>query len=435
MKKYETLVNEISEAMRRGELKQGDKIASVRDLSARYACSKGTVLRALEQLVKEQLLYAVPKSGHYVLSDISKQGEETDFKNSLPDLAQFPFGDFSTCLNQVLHSRDKYLFDNKPDERGLSDLLHSFYQTLPSYSVYTKKEQVFVTSGAQQALYILSTMDFHNERRVILLEQPGYDRMNKMVKELGIPYETVGRSPGEPDWKRLEELFAKGNIKFFYTVSLMHYPLGSSYREEEKMRLVDLASKYGVYIVEDDYMADFETGASLPLHYYDVSDRVIYLKSFSSIVFPSLRIALVVMPKALTEEFLKHKGLMDYDTNYLIQKAFSLYIDNGMFRKHRDRLVSIHAEKNAALRHVLQTHQLDDAIVYDTKAVFRIKEIAKVARLKKAIANRYKVDFLEDCYIGNCPYEYLKIDVRNLSLSEMNQKLSELLKILSRYIR
>ena len=77
---------------------------------------------------------------------------------------------------------------------------------------------------------------------------------------------------------------------FFYTIPRYHYPLGHSYSKQEKEQILALAELYDVYIVEDDYLGDYDPHFSPSFHYLDASDRVIYIKSFSTSLFSALRI-------------------------------------------------------------------------------------------------------------------------------------------------
>ncbi len=434
MNKYEIIINSLTEDMKKGLLKEGDQLPSVRSLATKYQCNKDTVLKALSEMTRKQLIYSIPRSGHYVLKNILEKENILDFKASLSESAQIPFEDFNICLSEALHSRDNYLFSRKASERGLDDLLDSFYRLLPSYSVYAKKTELFVANGAQQALYILSQMAVDSKKNTVIIEQPTYHRMNRLIKNLKLPYQTITRNLNGIDLNKLEELFAKGNIKFFYTIARLHYPLGIGYTEQEKIKIVELANKYDVYIIEDDYMADFDNGNSLPLHYYDISDKVIYIKSFSSIVFNSLRLALVVLPHKLIDKFSKYKTLMDYDTNLLLQKAMSIYIDNGMFYRHRNKLIALYSKKNIKLIQTLNQYLFSEYSVYDTKTIFKVREKNTINRLKKALSHEYQIDFLEDCYIDICPYEYITIDVKNMVLQDIEDNLQKLLAILDRYL-
>ncbi len=433
MKKYEKIFNDLIEEMKDGSLKKGDRLPSVRLLSKKYSCNKSTAIKALNNLREQSYVYSIEKSGYYVLRDIDERRVDVDFVSSLPDSAGFPFNDFKTCINQTMDYRENYLFDYHSRVQGLDELVDSFLKLLSSYSIYAKREQIVVTSGTQQALYILSVMKIIGKDR-ILIEQPTYKRMNELIKNLGLKYETIERRVSGIDLKRLEDIFKSGRIKFFYTMPRLHNPLGANYTNEEKKKIVELAAKYDVYLIEDDYMADFALSGNAPLHYYDVDDKVVYIKSFSSVIFPSLRIAAVVLPKTLIKEFLLLKNAMDYDSNLLIQKALSTYIDNGMFAKHRQRLVSLYESKHKKLKEILDKSDVKYYLVYDTKTVFQIKDSSKIAKLKAAIDGRYKVDFIESNYIDRCPYIYVKIDVRNMNVRDIEKNVNDLLIALKDYI-
>lgn len=138
-------------------------------------------------------------------------------------------------------------------------------------------------------------MTFPNQKEIILLEQPTYHRMNTLVKSQNLPYLTIERGFDGLDFNRLEEIFKQEKIKFFYTIPRLSNPLGLSYSHKEKQTLVELAHKYDVYIIEDDYMADFDRASNVSLHYLDTNDRIIYLKSFSMSLFPALRLGSLIL--------------------------------------------------------------------------------------------------------------------------------------------
>ena len=89
------------------------------------------------------------------------------------------------------------------------------------------------------------------------MEQPTYHRMNRLLIAQGLDYQTIERGIDGIDLEELEGHFKTGKIKFFYTIPRFHYPLGHSYSEQDKRAILDLAAKYGVYIVEDDYLGGF----------------------------------------------------------------------------------------------------------------------------------------------------------------------------------
>lgn len=134
---------------------------------------------------------------------------------SLEDYNNMAYEDFRLCLNEALSAKDKYLFHYYHKTEGLEELREALLLYLAENSVYSNKDQLLITSGTQQALYILSQMPFPNTGKTILLEKPTYHRMEAIVAQLGLPYQTISRHFNGLDLELLESLFQTGDIKFF----------------------------------------------------------------------------------------------------------------------------------------------------------------------------------------------------------------------------
>lgn len=138
----------------------------------------------------------------------------------------------------------------------------------------------------------------------------------------------------------------------------MHNPLGTSYSEKDKRCIAELAEKYDVYIVEDDYLADLDKSKkSLPIYYYDIWERVVYLKSFSKTFMPGIRLGAVILQEKLKSEFLKHKRYYDLSTSALEQGALEIYINSGMYKKHIQKNPVYIYEKNELFKGLLKKHR------------------------------------------------------------------------------
>lgn len=340
MDKYQRIIQDILEGIESHQFKRGEKLPSIRQLSQDYQCSKDTVQKAMLELKYQNKIYAVEKSGYYILEDQDSKNQMVELDPA--DFQELPYEDFRVCLHESLIGRENYLFNYYHQQEGLAELISSVQELLMNYYVYTKKDQLVITAGSQQALYILTQMNFGPKKTEILLENPTYSRMVDLIQYQAIPYQTIERDLEGIDLIKLEEIFQTGRIKFFYTIPRLHNPLGSTYDMATKTAILDLAKKYGVYVVEDDYLADFDTSHSLPLHYLDTDNLVIYIKSFTPTLFPALRIGAISLPQQLKPAFISHKSLIDYDTNLIMQKALSLYIDNGMFARNTQNLHQIH---------------------------------------------------------------------------------------------
>lgn len=416
--KYQEIITTIIDQIENGKLQKGERIPSIRRLSQKFHCSKDTVQRALLELKFKNYIYAVEKSGYYVLE--GKSQKETPLNLSLSDYNNMAYEDFTTCLTETLVNRENYLFNYYYQQEGLQELIDSLQDYLEKSAIYAKKEDILVTSGTQQALYILSQVTFPNHKKTILLEQPTYHRMNDLVTSLKLPYQTIERDFEGLDLARLEELFKTGDIKFFYTISRFSNPLGLSYSTSEKQRIVELAERYDVYIIEDDYMGDFAKSTDLPLHYYDTSGHVIYLKSFSMTIFPALRLGTIILPPALTKAFLDHKKMIDYDTNLIMQKALSLYLDSGLFEKNLNYLKQVFQKQRQKIDIVLADFPRIQHFSSSLQGL--VLELPKDQHLGD-LKFTDKINYLEDNYLSLTEKRFIKLS--------NNQDIFSILKMIS----
>ncbi len=406
--KYQAVVSFLKKGIESGKFPTGSRLPSIRQLSQDFHCSKDTIQRALLELRHEQYLYAKPQSGYYVL----EQGQHQDLEIEVTDEHASAYDDFRLCVNETLIGRENYLFNYYDNQEGLEELRQSVHQLLFDQALYCKPDQLVLTSGTQQALFILSQINFPSEGTEILVEQPTYHRMNRLLVAQGLAYQTIERRIDGIDLEELEEQFKSGKIKFFYTIPRFHYPLGHSYSDQEKKAILDLANQYGVYIVEDDYLGDLDPRKGQTFHYLDTEDRVIYIKSFSTSLFPALRITALILPNALKEAFVAYKNILDYDSNLIMQKALSLYIDSQLFEKNRLARLTLQENYQAQIKKVLEEntcplphYPLHDGLLLD------LRNYPKIASLKHS---SLKLDFFEKAYLDICPYQFAKVTLENL---------------------
>lgn len=406
--KYQVVVSFLKKGIESGKFPTGSRLPSIRQLSQDFHCSKDTIQRALLELRHEQYLYAKPQSGYYVL----EQGQHQDLEIEVTDEHASAYDDFRLCVNETLIGRENYLFNYYDNQEGLEELRQSVHQLLFNQALYCKPDQLVLTSGTQQALFILSQINFPSQGEEILVEQPTYHRMNRLLVAQGLAYQTIERRIDGINLDELEEQFKSGKIKFFYTIPRFHYPLGHSYSDQEKRAILDLANQYGVYIVEDDYLGDLDSKKGQTFHYLDTEDRVIYIKSFSTSLFPALRITALILPNALKEAFVSYKNILDYDSNLIMQKALSLYIDSQLFEKNRLARLTLQENYQAQIKEVLEEntcplphYPLHDGLLLD------LRNYPKIASLKHS---SLKLDFFEKAYLDACPYQFAKVTLENL---------------------
>ncbi|WP_413405919.1 PLP-dependent aminotransferase family protein [Paenibacillus amylolyticus] len=369
LRKYEVIAEAlkqwIQEQMQQQDRRQwadkGIRLPAVRVVAEQYQCSVSTAIRAYEWLEQRHLVYAIPQSGYYAVQngtgaqDMDWQGA-LDFASAAPDPRVFPYADFRHCVDQAMEKKQTELFMYGTDQ-GLPSLIMLLQKQFADYQVFARTEQFFITSGVQQALAVLALMPFPNGKRKVLLELPTYHNMPSLLSGLDVPIAGVRRTLDGLDWASLERQFTEGDIKFFYVMPRFHNPIGTSLTVADKKRLIRLAQRYDVYLVEDDYLADLEDNTKQdPLWSYDTEGRVIYLKSYSKILFPGLRIGVAVLPSPLIQSFGAYKKMLDIDTSVLSQAALEIYVHSGMFAHHRKVIRNRYAARMNTVHEQLDTY-------------------------------------------------------------------------------
>lgn len=442
MYKYLHVSKDIEEQIDNQIYKEGDKLPSILDLSSLYKVNKSTIIRAVSDLETRHLIYSVPKSGYYVVKRSTSLPKKTegpiDFSTSAPDPSVFPYLDFQHCINKAIetYKQDLFLYGTA---QGLPSLRSIIQKQLADLQVFTKINHIFVVSGVQQALSILTTLPFPNGNHKVLIEQPGYHLFIEHLLTYNVPVAGIRRTSQGIDLNELEEIFKAGDIKFFYTIPRFHNPLGCSYDMEQKKSILALAKKYDVYIVEDDYMADMEQDSkSDPLYTYDDSKHVIYLKSYSKIIFPGLRIGIAVIPDSLTAAFTKYKRIHDIDSSMLSQGALEIYLKSKMFERHKSKIRSSYGKRAQVLQDSLEQHRKANDGLFTFQPSSRpsvhthivlnkqVSIIKLIANLKK---NSIILESMDKHYLPGFPQEnILKLNVSNVEVTEISKGIDSVIR-------
>ena len=426
MIKYEAIIEYIKSEISKGNIKEGEKLPSLRNVCEQFQCSKVTAVKAYDLLEKEHIVYSIPKSGHYLIknklnssSDISN--DEIDFSTAAPDSCILPYEEFQHCLNQAADLyKEKFFSHSNP--QGFENLTSLVRKQLQNYQVFTNEQCVFITTGSQQAINILTMMQFPNNKKNVLIEQPTYHGVIKSLELNNINAIGIQRNFNGIDFDKLEMIFKNDNVKFFYVIPRFHNPTGFSYSNKEKKQILKLAEKYDVYIVEDDYLADLEVNKkSDPIYALDSYERVIYLKSYSKILVPGLRVSAVVLPKLLIETFREYKRWDDLNTSILSQGALEIYIKSGMFNAHMKKLRKVYSERMSYLNKLTKGLYNSNIKWYIPKSGFFASfEIINSSSAKDIIKRLYMKKVLLSDTSMFCLKKYISDKLIRLSVSRVN---------------
>jgi len=422
--KYQEIINQIHVQIADGRLQPGGKLPSIRSLSEDYGCSINTIVKAYSELEKEHKIYSVPKSGYFLVgsrhSEHNPSQEMIDFSSAGPDKWNMPYRDYQHCMNQAIELYKEEMFQYS-EPLGLSTLRFQLSKQLQELQVFAPAERICVVSGSQQALDILVALPFPNGKEEICIEQPTHFSMIESISSRALNAIGIEVTSDGIDLNNLEKIFKERPIKFFYTVSRFQNPTGYSYTNKEKKKIVELAKKYDVYIIEDDYMGDLDTRKkSDPMFAYDPSGRVIYTKSFSKVLLPGLRLGEAVLPDSLIDSFTKAKFAADVHTPVLTQGALEIYLQSGMYGAHIQGLRKIYKKKGEILKQAFYTYLPDEVTFTGAESGFYSTiQLPSHMKASHLVHSLKKKNVLVQDATGMYLPQYKKENVIRLSVSQV----------------
>ena len=439
--KYIKIANYIKKAIESGKLKPGNRAPSILNLCDTFKCSKATVIRAYEELQKEHILYSIPKSGFYVVErNVKKHNYDDaiiDFSTINPSENLLPYEEFQHSINQAIKIYKDSLFSYS-DKQVNTELRKALKNHFRDYSIFTKIENIAISSGCQQAIYILSKIPFPNGKSKVLIEQPTYYGVMKAVESNNITAIGINRDINGINLDELEQIFKTEDIKFFYIIPRFHNPTGFSLSNNQKRQILKLAEKYDVYIVEDDYLGDLDMNSKNETMYsMDITNRVIYIKSFSKTLLPGLRLAALILPEAFVNSFLYHKACCDLITNSLSQGALEIYLKSKMYDNHLKHIKKFYSQQMSTLKDAINREFQDAASAFIPSTGFfasiKIPDSINIIEFENALINK-KVSVLniQKMFLN----EYKQNDILRLSMCNVNtQQIYKGIKLISQEIQ
>ena len=354
---YQQLADAIMELISDGYLPANSKLPPIRKMAQHFGVNSVTIVTAYKYLEQKQMVYSRVGSGTFVSplpvehipepvanrnirtysSELSMENAINFSGTSLPH-EMFPVDAFKRAFDEVLE-REKGGAFSYMDGMGYEPLREQLCRYLESYGIKTSVENVQVISGAQQGIDIISKVMLHYGD-VVFVEKPTFYGaagafLSRGAKVVEVPLENDGM-----DMVKLEDYLKLYQPKFIYMMAYFQAPTGISYSMEKKRKLLELAEKYDTYIIEEDNFCDFHYGKEdiVPLKALDYKNRVIYIKSFSKILMPGLRIGLAVLPKKIHQAVMEAKYTTDISTSGFIQRALEYYLRENGWEEHAEQM-------------------------------------------------------------------------------------------------
>jgi GntR family transcriptional regulator / MocR family aminotransferase len=377
---YRQIYDRIRGAIAAGTLKPGDRIPSARALMKELGLARGTIESAYALLTAEGYIQARGQAGTVVSPDLKPRSpmpsappradpataapsflpdSTLPFQMGLPALDAFPRKIWARLGARCIRAMQPADMAH-PSVPGLPALRTEIAAYLHlSRGVSCTPEQVFVTTGYRHTIQLIGHALFHAGDRV-LLEDPGYPPTRELLQHLGIVAAPV---PVDAEGLVVDAGLRTAPRARGAIVTPAHQsPLCVSLSLPRRLALLDWASRSKAWIVEDDYDGEFRY-ASRPLpalKSLDRDGRVLYAGTFSKLLFPSLRLAYLVVPPSLVERFETMSLAFAGGSPQLTQAVVTAFITEGHFARHIQRMRRLYAERReataAGLESVLGRH-------------------------------------------------------------------------------
>ncbi len=298
--------------------------------------------RTMKRSVLREMLAVVSRPG--ILS----------FAGGLPAPELFPVQQYADAAAKVL-AEDPCALQYGPPYQPLKAHIQ---RLMAQRGVDCTEEQIFLTTGAQQGLDVLTRL-LLNPRGQVIIEEMVYTGVQQVIAPFQPEILTVPTDlETGMDVDAVEGLLVGGaRPAFIYAITDAHNPLGVSMSTQKRVRLVELARHYGVPIIEDDPYGFLCYGreADPPMRALD-SQWLFYLGSFSKILAPALRTGWMVAPEALIPKLTVIKEAADLETSAFMQRSISAYLDTGHLPSHLIELCEGYGARRDTMLRALETH-------------------------------------------------------------------------------
>jgi GntR family transcriptional regulator/MocR family aminotransferase len=386
---FRQLYLQLKEAILAGGIVPSARLPATRELGRLLNVSRQTVLAAYEQLTAEGYLEGAVGKGTFVSASLpaaarakasdgdavpplarplSARGEAMaaamgrvrhhdgplrTFRISMPGLDLFPFEVWRKLEARHWRRRQVPLgYGGPAGHAPLRELLCAYLKA--SRGVHCVPEQIVITAGSQQALYLLAQLLLAPGEGV-WLESPGYQGALA-------PFAVAGASicPVPVDAEGMNVAYAAAHYpdaRLAFATPSHQLPLGVTMSLARRLELLRWAQANRAWIVEDDYDSEYRyTGPPLAsLQSLDRASCVIYVGTLSKVLFPGLRLGYIVAPPSLAEPLARAKAVVDRHSPIVPQAVLADFIQEGHFARHIRRTRDAYGERRIAMLDAMQT--------------------------------------------------------------------------------
>lgn len=378
---YIQIEGHIKDMIKKGLMPKGSKLPSTRDLSNRIKVSRNSVVLAYENLEADGIVYTLKGKGTFVsgesetkatdhniwtvdwninTNEYAKRAEELDivktelpwskglisFKSIAPHGELFDMDEFKkSFLDRLSVEGDKIL--NYGYANGYKPLIDYLLNYMEEKGVDVSNKSVLITNGFTEGLEIVLD-SFTNEGDKILCENPTHNTAIKMMKVHGIDIVGVQMDKDGLNLDDLKSKIKNNKIKFAYITPSYHNPTGIVMRPGKRYELYNMLKENHIPLIEDGFNEEllYESSHISPIAALDGrSNGVIYIGSFSKILFPGMRIGWIIADSRAIDILVSVKRCKNIHTSFLDQGILYEYLNKGALEKHMKKVRKHYKDK------------------------------------------------------------------------------------------
>jgi GntR family transcriptional regulator/MocR family aminotransferase len=373
-----------------GRFRRAEQVPSTRELCAALEVSRSTVTQAYDQLIAEGYLESTQGSGTFVCRELpddlvqprrthAPQAEKTPairlsrygaglnddfsyppapagfirFTQWRPDLALFPLSIWRKLVMRRLRSAAPELFDYADQCAGYEPLRNEIAAYVSrSRAVRCTPDQVLIVNGSAQGIDLCVRLLLEPGDEVAI-ENPGYHGAHRIFAGHG-----ARLRPARVDENGIVMRDLGKKARLVYVTPSHQFPTGVAMSLTRRLELIEWSRRHNAVLIEDDYDSEYRySGPPLPsLQGLATGVAVIYIGTFSKVMFPSLRIGYVIAPQSLVARLRRAKWLADRQTPVPEQAALADFIAEGHLERHIRRMRRIYGARRDALVESLERY-------------------------------------------------------------------------------
>lgn len=461
--RYLAIAKAIREAIKSGQLQGNEALPSARVLAEQLGVNRHTIMAAYQELIAEGWIASRQRKGYFVMDSLpvetaikvnsakeqdssfnwriinNPKGKDTtpaidcrfNFSGGAPDISLFPFKAFNGYINDAM---------NRPDIAALNYGSHyGFEPFLSQVEVYLRRvrqltgKTLVAVNGSQEALFLLSKVLLKDGDKVAV-EKLGYNPAWAAFRSSNATLIGINQDEQGIDPNHLEQMAKAHQLRLIYLTPLHQYPTTVTLPIARRLQIYAIANQYGIPIVEDDYDHEFHYRCQplAPMAADDPAQLVIYLSTFSKIMFPGVRLGFMALDKPLADAIVNYRIITNHKPNVVMQDAVARWMADGAFARHLRKLTRAYEQRRDHMVSCLTElqHGIDLAYkVPDGGMAMWVKtpfDAAKLAKdgLAKSIYLQTENDFhLEKADSLN---RYIRLGFAGMSENDVKEGLNQL---------